>query len=70
MILCNAVWHITNDNINRFYFAVNGTTFICGGAAANDNGFIVHSSGATSYGNTLVIRTMVMQLCEGNAYMQ
>ncbi len=27
MIFCNDVWHITYDNINRFYFAANGTTF-------------------------------------------
>jgi hypothetical protein len=31
MILCNDVWHIANDNVNRFYFAANGTTSICGG---------------------------------------
>ncbi len=23
VILCNDVWHITNDNINRFYLAAN-----------------------------------------------
>ncbi len=39
MILCNDVWHITNDNINRFYIAANGTTFLCSGGAAADNGF-------------------------------
>ncbi len=50
MILCNDVWHITNDNINRFYFAANGTTFICGGgSAATDNVFTVYSPGATGY---------------------
>jgi hypothetical protein len=52
MILCNDVWHITNDNINRFNIAANGITFICGGgAAAIDNVLIVYSSGATGYAN-------------------
>ncbi len=52
----NDMWHITNDNINRFDFANNGTTFLCSGGAAADNGFNVYSSGATSYLNNLVIR--------------
>jgi hypothetical protein len=55
MILCNDVWHITNDNINIFYFASNGTTFVCSGDAA-DNGFLVYSSGATGYANHLVVK--------------
>jgi hypothetical protein len=29
MIFTNDVWHIINDNINRFYFAPNNTTYIC-----------------------------------------
>ena len=45
--LKNDVWHLTNDNIYRFYFSPNSTTFICSGGAATDNGFIVYSSGAS-----------------------
>jgi hypothetical protein len=45
MIMYNDMWHITNEGIYRFYFANNGTTFLCGGGAAADNGFIVNSSG-------------------------
>jgi hypothetical protein len=41
MILTNDVWHITNDNINRFYFAPNGTTYSGGAAADNVLLFIV-----------------------------
>jgi hypothetical protein len=52
MILCNDVWHITNDDINRLYFAANGTTFICGGGA----GFIIYISGATGNAHNLVIK--------------
>jgi len=47
MIMYNDQWHITNDNIYRFYFSPNSTTFICSGGAATDNGFIVYSSGAS-----------------------
>ena len=52
----NDVWNITNDNINRFYFANNSTTFLCSGGAANDNGLVVFSSGATGYANNLIIK--------------
>ncbi len=53
MILTKNVWHITNDNINRFYFARNGTTYMCSGGAAADNGFIIYSSGTTGYSSNL-----------------
>jgi hypothetical protein len=56
MILTNDVWHITNDNINRFYFAPNGTTYLCSGGAATDNGLVVYSSAATGYNSNLVIK--------------
>jgi hypothetical protein len=55
IILCNDVWHITNDNINRVYFAPNNTTYICSGGAAGDNGIVVYSSGATGYATNLSI---------------
>ena len=43
----NDVWHKTLDNVYRFYFSPNNTTYICGGGAATHNGFIVYSSGAS-----------------------
>ena len=55
MIMYNDMWHTTNDNINRFYFANNGTPFVCSSGAAAGNGFIANSSGATGYFNNLVI---------------
>jgi hypothetical protein len=56
MILCHDVWHITNDNFNRYYFDTNRTTYICRGDTANENGFVVYSSGATGYAYNLVIK--------------
>ena len=44
------------DNVYRFYFAPNNTTYICGGGAATDAGLIVYSSGASGgYNNNLTI---------------
>ncbi len=56
MIMYNEMWHITNEGINRFYFANNGTSFLCSGGAAGDNGLVVYSSGATGYLKYLIIK--------------
>jgi hypothetical protein len=66
MIMYNDIWHIINDNINRFYSANNGATFLCG--AAGDNGFVVYSSGATGYANNLVMKNNGDTTIRGNIY--
>jgi hypothetical protein len=43
MIMYNDMLHTFYDNINRFYFANNGTTFLCSGGAAGDYGLVVYS---------------------------
>ncbi len=56
MILKNDVWHITNDNVNRFYFAANCANYISGGGASTtDNCFVVYGSAAVSYATDLAI---------------
>jgi hypothetical protein len=48
MMMCNDQWHITFDNVNRFYFAPNGTTFISGGGSSATNSlFVIYSSATT-----------------------
>jgi hypothetical protein len=56
MMMYNDIWHTGLDNINRFYFANNSTTFLCSGGAANDNGLVVYSSAATGFANNLIIK--------------
>jgi hypothetical protein len=62
----NDIWHTGLDNINRFYFANNSTTFLCSGGAANDNGLVVYSSGATGYANNLIIKNNGEATFRGN----
>ena len=53
----NDVWHQSNDNIYRLYFAATGTTYICSGGAAADNGLVVFSSLASGgYTTNLAIK--------------
>jgi hypothetical protein len=56
MMMYNDIWHTGLDNINRFYFANNSTTFLCSGGNANDNGLVVYSSAATGFANNLIIK--------------
>ena len=57
MIMYNDQWHITNDNVNRFYFAANGTTYISGGSSvATDKCLIVYASSTFGYANVFCIQ--------------
>ena len=55
LILKNDRWHLSMDNIYRFYFAPNSTTYITGGGGIDANGFIVYGSAITNYATNLAI---------------
>ena len=66
MMMYNDIWHTGLDNINRFYFAANATTFISSGGGATDNGLVVYSSPATGSQNNLIIKNNGDTTIRGN----